>query len=214
MGVSRDEMCAQRIGLIAEMGSMEEEITVFGCCYLEGGKVKYRVSSDKVEIYHFLLEASDLGLFPTPVHELTVRQLIPAGSKDEVLYQVKRKLAQNLQVLYPADYFAQMKPFIEQEAGNVAWPLLEQLREDMAKLGEVYQNGGTFEGKRLLSKEWVELVFEREYELAKMENGGHCKGGMNGQMLYLSPHGRVIAWQSYDPEGKGNTLMELILKNE
>ena len=41
-----------------------------------------------------------------------------------------------------------------------------------------------------------------------------CKGGMNGQMLYLSPHGRVIAWQSYDPEGKGNTLMELILKNE
>ena len=86
--------------------------------------------------------------------------------------------------------------------------------EDMAKLGEVYQNGGTFEGKRLLSKEWVELVFEREYELAKMENGGYCKGGMNGQMLYLSPHGRVIAWQSYDPEGKGNTLMELILKNE
>ena len=86
--------------------------------------------------------------------------------------------------------------------------------EDMAKLGEVYQNGGTFEGKRLLSKEWVELVFEREYELAKMENGGYCKGGMNGQILYLSPHGRVIAWQSYDPEGKGNTLMELILKNE
>ena len=47
--------------------------------------------------------------------------------------------------------------------------------EDMAKLGEVYQNGGTFEGKRLLSKEWVELVFEREYELAKMENGGYCE---------------------------------------
>ena len=136
MGISRDEICAQRIGLIAEMGSMEEEITVFGCCYLEGGKVKYRVSSDKAEIYHFLLESSDMGLFPTPVHELTVRQLIPAGSKDEVLYQVKRKLAQNLQVLYPADYFAQMKPFAEQKAGNTAWPLLEQLREDMEGLFE------------------------------------------------------------------------------
>ena len=84
----------------------------------------------------------------------------------------------------------------------------------LSKADAFLQNGGTFEGKRLLSKEWVELVFEREYELAKMENGGHCKGGMNGQMLYLSPHGRVIAWQSYDPEGKGNTLMELILKNE
>lgn len=64
MGISRDEICAQRIGLIAEMGSMEEEITVFGCCYLEGGKVKYRVSSDKAEIYHFCWKRLIWGCFP------------------------------------------------------------------------------------------------------------------------------------------------------
>lgn len=136
MGISRDEICAQRIGQIAEMGCMEEEIIVFGCCYLEDGKVKYRVSSDKDEIYRFLLKASDDKLFPTPVQELTVRQIIPTDGKDEVLYQVKRKLAQKLKMLYPAEYFAQMRPFVEQEAGNAAWPLLEQLREDMEGLFE------------------------------------------------------------------------------
>lgn len=136
MGISRDEYCAQRIGFIAEMGCMEEEIIVFGCCYLEQGKVKYRVSDNKDEIYQFLLNASNLGVFPTPVHELTVRQLIPTDGKDEVLYQVKRKLAQKLKTLYPAEYFAQMKMFVEQEPNNEAWPLLEQLREDMEGLFE------------------------------------------------------------------------------
>ena len=136
MGISRDEICAQRIGQIAEMGCMEEEIIVFGCCYLEDGKVKYRVSSDKDEIYQFLLKASDDKLFPTPVQELTVRQIIPTDGKDGVVYQVKRKLAQKLKTLYPAEYFAQMKQFVEQEAGNAAWPLLEQLREEMEGLFE------------------------------------------------------------------------------
>ena len=121
MGISRDEMCAQRIGQIAEMGCMEEEIVVYGCCYLEDGKVKYRVSSDKDEIYQFLLNASDTGVFPTPVHELTVRQIIPTDGRDEVLYQVKRKL----QMLYPAEYFALIKPFAEQDANNAVWSMLE-----------------------------------------------------------------------------------------
>lgn len=125
MGISRDEMCAQRIGQIAEMGCMEEEIVVYGCCYLEDGKVKYRVSSDKDEIYQFLLNASDTGVFPTPVHELTVRQIIPTDGRDEVLYQVKRKLAKKLQMLYPAEYFALIKPFAEQDANNAVWSMLE-----------------------------------------------------------------------------------------
>ena len=50
MAIIRDEVCANRVGLLAEMGAMEEELLVFGCCYLENGQVKYRVSSDKDEI--------------------------------------------------------------------------------------------------------------------------------------------------------------------
>ena len=59
MAIIRDEVCANRVGLLAEMGAMEEELLVFGCCYLENGQVKYRVSSDKDEISLFQLDAVD-----------------------------------------------------------------------------------------------------------------------------------------------------------
>ena len=64
MAIVRDEVCANRVGLLAEMGAMEEELLVFGCCYLENGQVKYRVSSDKDEISLFQLDAVDAMVFP------------------------------------------------------------------------------------------------------------------------------------------------------
>ena len=36
--------------------------------------------------------------------------------------------------------------------------------EDMVKLGALYLNGGVYEGKRLLSEEWVRKVIASEYE--------------------------------------------------
>ena len=81
-------------------------------------------------------------------------------------------------------------------------------------LARLYQNGGTFEGKRPLSKEWVELVLSGNMSLQRWKTEGALQGRYERTDADLSPHGRVIAWQSYDPEGKGNTLMELILKNE
>lgn len=129
MGISRDEVCADRIGFIASMGAMEEEIVVYGCCYLEAGKVKYRVSADKNEIYQFVLHAADDSLFPTPVHELMERSLIPAGEEDKILYEVEKKLAYQLKAYYPAEYFIALQPVCDAAPADYAWPLLQQLQE-------------------------------------------------------------------------------------
>ena len=47
--------------------------------------------------------------------------------------------------------------------------------EDMAKLGEVYQNGGTFEGKRLLSKEWSRLFLSGNMSLQRWKTEGTAR---------------------------------------
>lgn len=136
MGINRDEICAQRIGFIADMGGMEEEIIVYGCCYLENGRVKYRVSNEKEEMYQFLLSAASQNRFPTPVQNLTVRQIIAAGEKDTMLYQAKKKLAQKLQLFYPAAFFKEWQPFVEQQSNYEAWTLLEALQDEMEGLFE------------------------------------------------------------------------------
>lgn len=74
--------------------------------------------------------------------------------------------------------------------------------EDLAKLGVLYLNGGVYQGKRLLSKEWVATVLDEGYEFTRTAGGGYGKGGMYGQMLIFYPHrNRVVAYHSFGGEG-------------
>lgn len=73
---------------------------------------------------------------------------------------------------------------------------------DMAKLGAVYLHGGMWQGKRILSQEWVDIVLERGYELKPNGNGkSFGKGGMYSQMLLCIPEtDRAVAWHAFDDD--------------
>lgn len=74
--------------------------------------------------------------------------------------------------------------------------------KDMVKLAWLYQNGGVYEGRRILSEEWVNQVIDRQYELAPLREGSQWigKAGMNGQMICFSAQKRIaVAWHSYEP---------------
>ena len=69
--------------------------------------------------------------------------------------------------------------------------------DDMVKLGALYLNGGCYHGERILSKEWVNTVLERGYELREGVAGAIRKGGMRGQMLAIFPkQNRAVAWHA------------------
>ena len=72
----------------------------------------------------------------------------------------------------------------------------------MVKLAWLYQNGGVYEGRRILSEEWVNQVIDRQYELAPLREGSQWigKAGMNGQMICFSAQKRIaVAWHCYEP---------------
>ena len=71
--------------------------------------------------------------------------------------------------------------------------------EDMVKLGILYLNGGTWNGTRIISEEWVRTVLEKGYEIKPRGKGWYGKGGMRGQMLTFNPAlGRAVAWHAFD----------------
>lgn len=83
--------------------------------------------------------------------------------------------------------------------------------EDTAKLGAVYLNGGTYNGKRVISKEWTDIVLSRGYELKPKSEArqGYGKGGMYGQMLYLSKKENcALAWHAYDKTHACQAIMD------
>jgi CubicO group peptidase (beta-lactamase class C family) len=75
--------------------------------------------------------------------------------------------------------------------------------EDMAKLGQLYVQDGVYNGKRILSKEFVDKAFERNFELNPLDKEGNAfaKGGMNGQYLYMNRKTkRVVALHSFNAD--------------
>ncbi|MBQ4648156.1 MAG: serine hydrolase [Clostridia bacterium] len=74
--------------------------------------------------------------------------------------------------------------------------------EDMVKLGELYLNRGVYDGKRILSEEWVDTAIREGYALTKTDGGGYGKGGMYGQMLIFYPQRKLaVAYHSFGGDG-------------
>ena len=74
---------------------------------------------------------------------------------------------------------------------------------DMVRLGQVYLGGGTYQGRQILSRAWVDTALSRGYALDRTAGGrAYAKGGMYGQMLIIAPDsGRVAAVQAFGHGG-------------
>lgn len=74
---------------------------------------------------------------------------------------------------------------------------------DMAKMGQLYLNGGVYNGVHLLSENRVKTSIENRYAIdSDPDEIIFFKGGMYGQKLIFCPsQNRVLAIQSYDANG-------------
>lgn len=75
---------------------------------------------------------------------------------------------------------------------------------DLAKLGQLWLQKGKWDGKQILSEEWIRYALERPltfYRLRGDHRNVFCKTGMRGQRLIFSyDENRVIAILSYTRE--------------
>ncbi len=92
--------------------------------------------------------------------------------------------------------------------------------EEMLRFGALYLNGGMWEGRRLLSEDWVAKATASQVGLESGSSYGysfwrlggessayHC-AGMYGQVIYVDPRDRcVFAWQAYDPADRSGKLV-------
>lgn len=148
---------------------------------------------------------------------------LPVGEKyvysDAAYYILSRVVAAKA----GCDMLAYMRPrlFVPLEFQEVAWSIcpfgysigatgLYIKTCDMAKLGQVYLDGGIYNGKRIISQEWRDLVFKNGYELKRRSaREAYTKGGMYGQRLYVSVEDNcVIAWHAFDRTGGTKDIME------
>ena len=86
--------------------------------------------------------------------------------------------------------------------------------EDMAKLGKLWLDYGVFNGKRIISEQWVKTALENEYAFSPRNEkyNGFYKTGAHSQILYFSyEQNLVIAVQSFAPSEQLTALVDAFL---
>lgn len=126
-GGSRDLCCAAAVDDMASMGRFDEEFALYGCTYLEGDDVTYRVSPEAVQIYDFVRESTRHACYPSRVicHRRNVS--VPSGMREQILAEIKLETARKLRSLYPQAFFAELSPLAKTAMENSALPLLERM---------------------------------------------------------------------------------------
>ena len=93
---------------------------------------------------------------------------------------------------------------------------------DMAKFGRLLRDGGVYDGKRIISKEWIDLATNHKtkdgcYSLGfwiQPGEGHFCCSGAFDQLIDINLNrDRVVAWSSYDKSGKVRGLRDLLREN-
>lgn len=126
---NRDVVCAAAVGRMAALGRFDKELTVYGCAYMEDGSVRYRLSTNALQIHRFAAHAASAGIYPTSVRSFSKRTPVPAGMEEHLLYESKLELARELQKNYPRIYFETLTALGEAPANNASVPLLRELAQ-------------------------------------------------------------------------------------
>lgn len=84
--------------------------------------------------------------------------------------------------------------------------------EDLVKLAWLYKNKGVFNGKRIISEEWIETAEREHFDLNYINGTGFIgKTGMNGQMLMYNREKNIaVAWHGYELKKKDRIIANYI----
>ncbi len=83
---------------------------------------------------------------------------------------------------------------------------------DSAKLGFTYACGGVYNGKQIISQEWIDMAMCNDFACSQFRDTGiFLKTGAHGQMIAFSPKHKVaVAWHGYSLDGnaRNDRLLE------
>lgn len=124
----RDLNCALDVNQMAELGKFPVDFNVYGCAYIENGRLCYRVSSNKEKMYIYVNDAVYNNIYPTMVEYLMRSTCILSDQQEEIMEETKYLLVDRLRSQYKK-LFSVLQPFAEQKANNNSYVFLREMIE-------------------------------------------------------------------------------------
>ena len=131
MASVRDLTCIHSVSHMAEYGKYEEEFIVYGCSYMEHGKIVYRISPQYDEIARFHKQAVQNNCYPSPIEIVKKRSIVQTGQHEQLLYETELALAQRLKQQYSRPFFDGIATCTQCVSTDDARALFDRLRFQM-----------------------------------------------------------------------------------
>ncbi|MFZ1787991.1 MAG: serine hydrolase [Saprospiraceae bacterium] len=197
---------------------------------------KFNPVSDNAEFYwgnNLRLEMLDLKLeFPpdsifhySSENTLLLAFIIEKVTGGSISKYLEEKIWMPLGMEAPASWSLDRK---DNKAMEKAFCCLQARTIDFAKFGRLYLNNGNWNGKQIVSKEWVAYsthsdpggnnkhFFNNNWGIGPLKYGSFFAVGLFGQYLYMYPEKNIMiirfgeAEASYHPNYWNNTFIQLI----
>lgn len=125
----RDAQCAADVGRMEEFGRFPTEFQVYGTAYPDkNGEIYYRATAHEEKLYAYMQQKKFAGTYFTPVMSYRQYVKVLAEQKDQMLYDIKYTLLQQMKQQYEGTYFQLMKPFFLEAANDASAEILEEYR--------------------------------------------------------------------------------------
>lgn len=182
---------------LLENGYFNDEISFYGCAYVKGGRIYYRLHEKEEAIRHFLHESAPKALYPTLLEKISQREKIPSGEMETARERVRMAFVQALQQKYPTTYFETLAPLAKWPAVNIALPLLKEWQEALFANFEA-DNLQLFTGALQMCY-GAKLLEESNYQLLSAWQEDRLLQ-ISRQHRGLGKHNKVFAGFAYKPE--------------
>lgn len=80
----RDDLVAQDVARMAELGRFETQIVYYGCAYYEKETIMAVVSDKSDKIYDFVYSTENFSKFPTKLHSVRYSTIVQGGEKKKL----------------------------------------------------------------------------------------------------------------------------------
>lgn len=126
-----DAMCVAQASKLLQIGYLEYETAVYGCAYYKDGQRNYYVASKDETMDKFQRACYQKGIYPTPAKYFCKRYDLIHDTEEHIKTIFRLSTARSMQEDYPLILFEAINALTEAECQNAAFPIMQQLTEQL-----------------------------------------------------------------------------------
>ena len=128
---NHDKICCAAFASMYELGYMDDEYTFFGTAYIEEGKRRCYISSDREKVYAFVKKCREKDIYPSVIENKIKRVRVNGGEKEQVAQQLKLDFAKELGTKYPRAFLEKLQIIALCPINNKAAALVRRVRDNL-----------------------------------------------------------------------------------